>query len=758
MSLFALLLGCSLAAQGQAFTADGSRVSAEGRSAAGLAARFRAYDHLRSVHYDVDGQGTHWVRGRGYKACADAKGFSFTPFLGSGVPRNFPVRMRLAEAMCGDESLGLDDRASVHREASRIELNRGAVRVRYDCSEHGVEQSFELETASGEGDLVLFLEVETELAFAETADGFRFSNERGGVDYGRATVLDAAGKSAPVDAAWSAGEIQLTVPESFLRSAAWPIVVDPLLTPFTVGMGAADLSRPDAAYDRVVERYCVVFEEQFSQTDTDLFTYYVAFDMSLTDGAYLDQSAASWSAPRVMTSPFSGRALYVAEADSVAVPGSKDIGGRSRLTDGTLEAPFVVKSAEPSFSCAAPAVGADGDIGGFEFFLVAYNRVTATTRDVYSISLIGTQPGSETAHAVGVVAEPPAVSSTSGLCCGALNYQVAWSEREIPTGEFRVKAAQVFFTGMASPSFTVAGPSTDAFYFDVDVSPGSQQAAPGSGFVYLVTYDDRPSSDTDSFVAVCSEGTVHNTYQLQLSEHADLTPNQNDLSIAMGNDQFMLGYEEDGQLILTTVETVDQQLSIAERRSVAAGANLVPGSLAGAGALQFSGVLRPGLFVWTELGSSSSSIGGSWATVVGPHPFAAGVQYCYGTPNSTGDRGFIQVTGDRFVGGHHELRVEALPPNVFGYFLASLTPGDLPGAGGSLGTLCVSGNVGRFGVFQADGQGSGAQTLDTLQIIQPQGPVAALPLEHWNFQCWYRDAVGGVAVSNFTNAVTVPFR
>ncbi len=766
MVFVSLLLASSLAAQGQVSTLDlrGDAASAVPQAweraplVTDQASPFDAEDRHAHVHHDVDANGTCWVRGRGYKASASAMGFSFTPFLGSDAPRNFPLRMQLVEVARGGEEIDLEHGGAAERSGDRIVLQRGAVEVRYDVATEGVEQSFMLESAPGGGDLGLSLKVETELAFTETEDGFRFSNKLGGVDYGAATVFDAVGKSAAVAASWSNGQIQLTVPASFLEGAAWPVVIDPLLTPFTIASGTADLSSPDTAFDRVFNRYTVVFEERFSAADTDLFTYYVGLGMTVTGGTYLDQTAASWSAPRVMTSPINGCAFCVAEADSVAVAGSKDIVGRNRFTDGTLDAPIVVKSAEPSFSCAAPAVGADGDTGTFDAFLVVYNRVTATSRDVYSILMDGVQATMERAIAVGVEAGPPAVSSTSGLCCFAAFYYLAWAQRDPATGEFSVEVAEVFFSGAVNATFTVAGPSTDAFYFDVDVSPAStQQSSVGNRFIYLVTYDDRPSSVTDAFVAVCSGETLLNTYELQLSEHADRTPNQNDLTIATGRDQFMLGYEEDGELILTTVEVVEDQLSILERRRISVGTDLAPGSLAGAGALQFSAQARDGLFVWAQPGGSSSPISGAFVSIPSGYPSSAGIQYCYGTVNSTGDRGFIQVTGSRAIGFPHELRVEALPPNVFGYFLASTTTGNVLNAGGSEGTLCVGGSVGRFGVFQADAAGTGVQVLDTLQIAQPQGPVSAMPFEQWNFQSWYRDAVGGVATSNFTNAVTVPF-
>ena len=40
----------------------------------------------------------------------------------------------------------------------------------------------------------------------------------------------------------------------------------------------------------------------------------------------------------------------------------------------------------------------------------------------------------------------------------------------------------------------------------------------------------------------------------------------------------------------------------------------------------------------------------------------------------------------------------------------------------------------------------------------PTGLVSVQPGEAWNFQLWYRDAVGGQTASSFTDAVAVTFQ
>ncbi|MEZ6014084.1 MAG: hypothetical protein R3F49_03145 [Planctomycetota bacterium] len=139
-----------------------------------------------------------------------------------------------------------------------------------------------------------------------------------------------------------------------------------------------------------------------------------------------------------------------------------------------------------------------------------------------------------------------------------------------------------------------------------------------------------------------------------------------------------------------------------------------------------------------------------------------GASYCNANPNSTGVPGEIHLSGTRSVATNN-LRLTAtnLPTNAFGYFIASTTTGFVANAGGQNGNLCLSGTIGRAvggAVLSSGGAGSFTILANLASIPQPGGPnVAAMAGESWNFQCWHRDSVGGVANSNLTNAVQVVF-
>lgn len=722
------------------------------------------------VHHDVvadpggdpGGEGVHWVRGRSYKASAFEGGFTFLPFLGSQAPRNYPIRFKLQRVERGDVALDLEGDGQVSRTGERLLIRRGTVDVRYDVSLESVEQSFALQVPEGEGDLKLVVDVETDLSVEAHHGGFRFLNELGGVTYGAATVLDARGHEASVPLVWTGDAIEFVVPEAFLETAVGPIVIDPLLTPFSVATGAADLDAPDADYDPTMNRYCVVFEERFSATDIDVISLFIrATDGAVSGSAYIDQTTASWSWPRITKRFASQDFVIVAEGDSVAVPGSKDIVARGRTVAGVLTPATVLISATSTYSCVTPDIGADKALDGAAAVCVVFYRDLGAHRDVYFTSF-NTLPSTPTfsipVESSAVVDESgPAISRGTGTF-PALNFAVAWSVRDLVTGEASVRACRVPYTGGGpGQSFQVAPSITGGVYFDVDVSVMSDLVHPGTSEpYYAVTFDDRPSNLTDAFVSICAGETWLGTEELQISEHADRVPNQDDLVIGSSARYFMLAYSEGGVLQMTTMQPVDGRMGIVERRAAVMGSDVAPSSLCFVTPQTSMPTQGTGFLIWAQNTGSSQDIMAARASApMGTN--AAGWNYCYGTMNSTGDRGYITATGTRQPSALHTLHVESLPPNVFGYFLASMTTASVPNAAGSQGTLCVGGSVGRFGLYHSGPDGSSTHSVNPLQIAQPMGATAATAGQVWAFQSWYRDSVAGVATSNFTNGATLSF-
>ncbi|MEZ6018479.1 MAG: hypothetical protein R3F49_25515, partial [Planctomycetota bacterium] len=139
-------------------------------------------------------------------------------------------------------------------------------------------------------------------------------------------------------------------------------------------------------------------------------------------------------------------------------------------------------------------------------------------------------------------------------------------------------------------------------------------------------------------------------------------------------------------------------------------------------------------------------------------PGGLGSVYCHSTPNSTGAQAQLTLGGsDSVVNNNLTLTCGDLPTQSFGYFLTGRVQASVPNAGGSQGTLCLGGAVGRGvggGAQNSGATGSVAVNVDLMALPSPTGPVVALAGETWSFQYWYRDA-NPTVTSNLSPGVAV---
>lgn len=130
-------------------------------------------------------------------------------------------------------------------------------------------------------------------------------------------------------------------------------------------------------------------------------------------------------------------------------------------------------------------------------------------------------------------------------------------------------------------------------------------------------------------------------------------------------------------------------------------------------------------------------------------------------PNSTGRSGALTAAGSRVAAANDlVLAASLLPANTFGLLLCSRTPGNVPNPGGSQGTLCLGGAIGRYNqqIQNSGPSGNFVVALDLSRTPQPSRFVAITAGETWFFQCWHRDVVGGMQTSNLTDAVSISFQ
>lgn len=139
-----------------------------------------------------------------------------------------------------------------------------------------------------------------------------------------------------------------------------------------------------------------------------------------------------------------------------------------------------------------------------------------------------------------------------------------------------------------------------------------------------------------------------------------------------------------------------------------------------------------------------------------------GTSYCSPAAlNSTGRPASLTILGSAIVADNDcVLNARSLPPQTFGYFMASTTQGGASTVPNSQGTLCLSGDIGRSiagGVKTSGAAGAFSGSLDLNAMPRPTGASTALPGETWYVQAWHRDSNPN-ATTNFTDAVSVTFR
>ncbi|MEL6714337.1 MAG: hypothetical protein AAFP86_11220 [Planctomycetota bacterium] len=128
------------------------------------------------------------------------------------------------------------------------------------------------------------------------------------------------------------------------------------------------------------------------------------------------------------------------------------------------------------------------------------------------------------------------------------------------------------------------------------------------------------------------------------------------------------------------------------------------------------------------------------------------------TPNSTGAFATLEAAGSPFaVDQSLALVARDLPAFQFGLLVASETPGLVPNPGGTQGSLCLGGTIGRFNALIAASDFAGELSLDVpIGAMPPPLPSAVSAGETWYFQVWHRD-VNPTPTANFTEAIEITY-
>jgi hypothetical protein len=716
------------------------------------------------------GDDSLWARGANYKAHFTERGFSFVPFLGSDAPRNFPLRLVVEEIAYGGKAIAFRERALLTREGNRITRDLGGVEEIFEVTPERVQQMVRLPESALLGDMRLRFGVESELRAQEDGEGLRFSNELGGVRYSGALAFDEAGQSVRMPSLWIDGAIEIVVPAEFVARAQGRILVDPLLSTFSVdALLGADLRYADLAYEFASDRYCVVFQERFSGSDGDIYSWMLDGTTGARSlGSYLAFGNDEWLAPSVAYHGQSGKFMMVA---SVIPAGTAEfhLKGVTRGANSVaVSTSFTLDSGNSDdYWCLGPDIGGDRRASGSSFFFVVYTRaiVGSSGRRLIGqrVNPDGTLDGGlvQLEFSLNMLDAQATISKSAGTTIDTSDWLVAYQRTIQPGNIVELRTQRIDHLGnFAAAGATLHSVSAGSAFTHIAVSDMQE----GLGGIYsgtgLVSFGYGPSADTSFWVAGVNR--IYATGKTKVADKINLSQAQVlDSAIATTADHFLLSWSHPGGLVESAVvQVVDSNLGFSEDRFTIADSAYPVSGLNACSTHSGGGpnVWSDAMLLWTEE-SPDTSIQG--ARLFAIREDINGGQYCPGEINSSGSAAFLTGFGDQSLLSPQELRAQSMPINVFGFFLVGTASGFTSHPAGSMGNLCLSGILGRYNAISeirfSGSTGTMELSFDPLVLPLATGNVAAVSGQQYYFQAWYRDTVAGSPASNFSGAWKIYF-
>lgn len=486
-------------------------------------------ERFSKVHWDTDAQGTIWVRGPGYKASFGTQGATYFPLFGKEQPRHFPINMSLASATSAGASLPLQPNEGAVRAGDRVVIERGIIDEVYEIGLEGIEQTFVV-AGRPQGDLRLFVSLDTELQRHQGAAGFEFSNEFGTVGYTTAFAREPNGSKHPLTTRPVADGIEIEIGEEYMSRAAFPLVVDPFISTFAVHIaGATDEQFPSVAYDVSTDRYLFVYEQLVTFLDGDIYARLMngAGTVVLGEG-YIDMTTENWYEPSVAN-------LNAYDQFLVA---SSSIVGSANLVQGRLTNAGAL-SFGPKFTIAnngvtdygMVSVGGDPYIFTPSYYCVSWVQRSGTNDDIHArlVTNLGTLTGTGPI----IIDSTPATVETHisvSHSNAASNWNIAWQRQGVG-----IRGAQLLWNGaITTPSFAISNSASVA-------KPSA--SSPFTNGDYMVVWEHDFGPDNDIFGALLSGGTVNSTVSLSALQTAgSLFDDQTEPRVDCDGAQFVLGY------------------------------------------------------------------------------------------------------------------------------------------------------------------------------------------------------------------------
>jgi len=514
--------------------------------AGGVTARTAAVARPPVVLWSTDRAETPWARGTTYKCSFGSEGATFVPFLGASAPCNHPVQFWLVHVAAGGVPIEFDAGVRAARTGDRVAYDRGAIVEVYDTSLESVEQSFVVQRLPNRGELALRIAVESDLSPAEIGEGLEFSGDLGSVRYGRATVVDAVGRTSAAPTKLAPGGIEIRVPAEFLAGAELPVTVDPVITRWSDDTTPSDDYAPDVAYDATTKYVMNVYEQTFSATDHDIIASVRYDDGAYRDYLVIDGSSENWSGPKVANNNAASDFLVVAQAGP---SGSRVIKGRIVLAQTMFMSGEFTISGQETGEKLHPTVGGDPSPSGPSYFCVAWERVRSVTdHDIHTrlVDPYGALVGGDTLHledSLGTLDENPELSKSDGMPgVGTQVWNLVWSRKTGP-GNGDVWGAQIANDGwIPTAPFAIEASAENAL--NPRVSPILDMSFSGTRH-YLVAWQKVVNvSDWAIHLVELGGNSQYIHGDLNVLEQNDPAPDKILPALDTDGSQFALAYTE----------------------------------------------------------------------------------------------------------------------------------------------------------------------------------------------------------------------
>jgi hypothetical protein len=687
--------------------------------------------------------------------------------------------MSLVRASSGGDGIILVPAGEPVREGNRVVYAHGIVDEVYDVEAGSIEQSFVVHGMPRQGSLELTVATESDFTSRESADliqggTIEVGNERGGLRIGRATVVDAAGHRVGATTRVVAGGIEIDVPAEYLAGATFPVVVDPVITPFTVDYDLDDDYRPDVAFDATTGSFMTVYEEAYSATDHDV--RYVTTNMSgatLFQG-YVDGSTDNWGNPRVANNNVANQFLAVAQ---VGAAGSRVIKGRTFAAVDMAFSPVSTVSGPNTTDATVPEVGGDPSPYAPSYYCVVYeDAYSLLDHDIRAnmVTVGGAIHGAtilvDTSAAT--LDQFPSISPSNGVAVdfNDQRWTIVW-QRQYGPGDSDIYGAQIGWDGaIITPSFGIDTSLENDF-----LPSASTQLDLAGTSRYAVAWQRRYTNDSDIVVFVMDGANRVTSTNLSLLEN--VTPAKDQILATIDSDgrEFVVAYSElydsvgsDYDVIQTILYCSGNSIGLQHAHQV------VTNSL--------ESEMRPEIVTCHGSGSTSSNYmivydrqapteHDIWGAVSTMPVSVPPVEFCFGTiatcpcgnnglssngcANSVNAAGaHLATTGDALVQGDTlVLSASGMPATATSLFFQGSSSNS--GAAFGDGIRCVAGSTVRLGTKTAvNGNASFPGVGNPHVSVRGSLPVTGGTRY---YQCWYRNASVFCTPSTFnlTNAVEV---